>query len=107
MIEYLYGSSYDMEPVYVDCGDVGHQGARRARVYVFLWHKERVCRVRPVEEVYQKVAATMQKWARTQPSDYLLAGRQEVLREAEDLAFRRRMQIPAARIQCVFSARGR
>ena len=86
MIKLLYGQHYDVYPLRVDVGDLGHTGASRERVYCILSHKKLTTRVADPENLYAAIARTMKRFVNTEPFDYFIATPREVLLAAQDLA---------------------
>ena len=93
MVEHLYGQHYRIYPFYLNTEDVGHRGMARARVYIFLAHKERVCLREGVDiyEVYRKIAATIKSAVQTQPRDYLISSAQEVAMDVGRVGSKRKL----------------
>ena len=94
MIEKLYGSHYDIHPLYCKTDDTGHSAASRDRVYVVLVHRQRAVLTVDIQSLYHRVAGKIRKLVQTEVSDYLVSGRWEILREAQDLARARRLFWP-------------
>ncbi|CAE7244744.1 unnamed protein product, partial [Symbiodinium sp. CCMP2456] len=93
MIEKLYGNHYDIHPLYCKTDDTGHSAASRDRVYVVLVHQQRAVMTLDIKSLYDRVAGKIRNLVRTEVSDYLVAGRWEILREAQDLARRRMLDL--------------
>ena len=104
MIEKLYGLRYNIYPLYVDPQGTGHAGVSRRRVYVFLAHKKLVEMVVDAQKMYKKVTRTIEAHVHTRPRDYAVARPEEVLQEAEHVAFRRQKKVTAAGLQLYLSS---
>ena len=94
MIEKLYGNHYDIHPLYCTTDDTGHSATSRDRVYVVLVHRQRAVLTVDIKSLYNRVAGKIRKLVQTEVSDYLVSGRWEILREAQDLARSRRLFWP-------------
>ncbi|CAE6969119.1 unnamed protein product, partial [Symbiodinium sp. CCMP2456] len=89
MLQLLYGYHYYLHIFKVSCDDVGHRGAARNRLYVFLQHKERVRMAYDIVAAYRAVAKTIRKAVQTKPHDYVFSPSYEIRREGDDLAWKR------------------
>ena len=96
LIEFLYSDDYDLYPLYVDCGDQGHTGVARPRVYIICAHKRCTRKILNVQKVYDMVTRAIQARVHTRVRDYLDADRWEILREASTVAFRRKRSFETA-----------
>ncbi len=95
MIEILYGKHYNIYEIIADCSDQGHSGLSRLRIFVICAHKVHTTMLCDPVLLYDKITAVVKKYARTEPKDYLVSDRYEILREAADLAIVRKKQVRA------------
>ena len=87
----LLGDLYDIYPLAVDLGDVGHTGASRRRLYVIVALKGSTrCVANPIT-LYSKLKEYLREVqelndCRTTPSDYLTADAVEIQLDAMEVA---------------------
>lgn len=96
MMEFLYGYYYHIYPFYVSTDDVGHSGCRRDRVYIILAHKTKVKKLVDPYVIYNKIRKTIRSNVYTEPSDYLIAPRDEIQLDAADVARIRKKRMTVA-----------
>ena len=95
LVQLLYGFWYLLFPFYVSTDDVGHTGAARNRLYIIMVHKNKVRMVHDPYKIYKMIVKTISKHIKTRPSDYLIASRDEILRDAADVAHVRNKKMTA------------
>ena len=93
MIKKLYGKWYSLRILHCKLDDSGHTGATRNRIYLILFWKETVVEEYSVVDMYAEVTAYIKQYVSTQPKDYLIADRIDVLLEAELTALRRKKKL--------------
>jgi hypothetical protein len=89
MIKLLYGKHWFIQELIVDSGDSGHDGMNRLRLYLILWWKGRVIEEYSIMDTYCAVTRQIKSMVATQPKDYMVSCRAELLMEASQVAFSR------------------
>ena len=93
MIRQLYGRYYDIAQLFVTPADQGHAGVARTRTYLILTLKGVVRQARDVNAVYREVSNFIAGLVQTQPGDYLVADRVDLLLEAHRTAAARKVEL--------------
>ena len=94
MINTLYGRHYNITQLFVSPADQGHSGVARDRTYLVLTLKDKVTQVHDVEVVYRKVSTYIRQRVQTRASDYLIATKSDLLRDAQYCANKRGKPFP-------------
>eukprot|EP00435_Cladocopium_sp_Y103_P042015 s1084_g11.t1 len=92
MIKRLYSRHYMMKVLRVSPADQGHAGIARDRIYVVLALKGRVEEAHNVQDVYAKVSKFISDRVQTVPSDYLISDFNELRKEAQSMAAKRKIK---------------
>ncbi|CAL1159908.1 unnamed protein product [Cladocopium goreaui] len=85
---------YNITQLFVSPADQGHSGVARDRTYLVLTLKDKVTQVHDVEVVYRKVSTYIRQRVQTRPSDYLIATKSDLLRDAQYCANKRGKPFP-------------
>ena len=86
MIEKLYGRYYNIDQLFVSPADQGFDGVARDRTYLVLARKGVVRQDFDLRDVYSRVTKYIKKHVTTEPCDYIIASRNDILLEAQEVA---------------------
>ena len=91
MVKKLYGQHYNMELIFMEPEHLGHFGTARARVYIFLFHKELVVNTYSCQRMYSSISHAMKARVSTVPSDYFVADSTDMVLESSRVARMRKL----------------
>lgn len=100
----LLEEHYVIIPVYVSPSDIGHDGSRRPRVYVYCSHRSTGRYLFDIHEAYNRISLKLKKYIHTRPRDYMVATMRDVQLEALRWADKRQKGLPPEPVPVIIVA---